>query len=54
MYAKPAYLEALSEWEAIAKDIAGCSKADLAYRWVTYSSPLKSEYGDGIICARAV
>ena len=48
MYAKPAYLEALSEWEAVAKD-AGCSKADLAYRWVTYNSPLKPENGDGII-----
>jgi aflatoxin B1 aldehyde reductase len=48
MYAKPAYLEALAEWEAIAQDV-GCSKADLAYRWVTYNSPLKPEYGDGII-----
>lgn len=48
MYAKPAYLEALSEWEAIAKD-TGCSKADLAYRWVTYNSPLKPEQGDGVI-----
>jgi aflatoxin B1 aldehyde reductase len=42
MYSKPAYLEALSEWEAIAKEV-GCSKGDLAYRWVSYSSPLKLE-----------
>jgi len=48
MYAKPAYLEALSEWETIAKD-TGCSKGDLAYRWVTYNSPLKPEQGDGVI-----
>jgi aflatoxin B1 aldehyde reductase len=25
------------------------TKADLAYRWVKYNSPLKPEYGDGII-----
>jgi aflatoxin B1 aldehyde reductase len=31
IYSKPAYLEALSEWGAITKEI-GCSKADLAYR----------------------
>ena len=48
MYAKPAYLDALSEWEGIAKDV-GCSKADLAYRWVRYNSPLKPEHGDAII-----
>jgi len=48
MYNKPAYLEALSEWESIAKDV-GCTKADLAYRWVVYNSPLKPEYGDGCI-----
>jgi len=27
----------------------GTTKADLAYRWVKYNSPLKAEYGDGII-----
>jgi len=48
MYAKPSYLEALSEWEAIAKDV-GCSKAELAYRWVSYNSPLDPKYGDAII-----
>jgi aflatoxin B1 aldehyde reductase len=48
MYAKPTYLAVLSEWAAIADDV-GCSRADLAYRWVAYNSPLKPEYGDGVI-----
>lgn len=48
MYAKSAYLEALSKWESIAKE-EGISRAELAYRWVTYNSPLKQEYGDAII-----
>lgn len=48
MYGKPTYLEALSEWEAIAKDV-GCSRAELAYRWVSYNSPLDPKYGDAII-----
>ena len=48
MYAKPSFLEALAQWESIAKD-EGVSRAELAYRWVTYNSPLKREYGDGII-----
>ena len=41
-------LEALKEWEAIARD-AGTSKAALAYRWVLYHSALKGEFGDGCI-----
>lgn len=48
MYSKPSYLEALAQWEAIAKD-EGISRAELAYRWVKYNSPLKSENGDAII-----
>lgn len=48
MYSKPAYLEALEQWEKIAKD-EGVSRADLAYRWVKYNSPLKAEHGDAII-----
>ncbi|OAL30855.1 hypothetical protein AYO20_08548 [Fonsecaea nubica] len=48
MYMKPSYLEALSKWEQIAND-EGCSRAELAYRWVTYNSPLKPEHGDAII-----
>ena len=46
-YNRPLLVEALSEWESIAND-AGVSKAALAYRWVTYNSTLKPEYGDGI------
>jgi len=48
MYSKPTYLEALAEWADIAKE-AGCPQADLAYRWVTFNSPLKPEHGDAII-----
>ena len=48
MYSKPAYLEALAQWEQIAKE-EGCTRADLAYRWVRYNSPLKPEHGDAII-----
>lgn len=48
MYDKPSLVEALAEWESIAKD-EGCSRADLAYRWVRYNSSLKQEHGDGII-----
>jgi aflatoxin B1 aldehyde reductase len=48
MYGKPALLEALEEWDAIAKE-AGVSKAALAYRWVLYHSALKGGFGDGCI-----
>lgn len=48
MYVKPSYLKALAEWEKIANE-EGCSKAELAYRWVSYHSPLKAEQGDALI-----
>lgn len=48
LYLKPSYLDALAEWEQIAKD-EGCSRAELAYRWVSYNSPLKAEDGDAVI-----
>ena len=48
LYSRPSYLEALAKWEQIAKE-EGCSRADLAYRWVKYNSPLKPEHGDAII-----
>ncbi len=48
MYMKPSYLEALEKWEAIASE-EGIPRAELAYRWVTYNSPLKKEQGDAII-----
>ena len=47
-YNKFKLVAALSEWDSIAND-AGLSKAALAYRWVTYNSMLKPEFGDGII-----
>ncbi|KIX07968.1 uncharacterized protein Z518_02622 [Rhinocladiella mackenziei CBS 650.93] len=48
LYMRPTYLDALAKWEKIANE-EGCSPAELAYRWVTYNSPLGKEYGDGII-----
>ena len=48
MYTKPSFLDALDEWESIAKD-EGISKAALAYRWVDYHSALKKEDGDALI-----
>jgi len=48
MYNKPAMLEVLTEWEEIAKE-AGCSRVDLANRWVKYNSPLSADHGDAII-----
>ncbi|TKA31720.1 hypothetical protein B0A50_01798 [Salinomyces thailandicus] len=48
MYSKPSYLDALEQWESIAKD-EGVTRAELAYRWVKYNSPLKPELGDAII-----
>lgn len=48
MYMKPTFLDALAKWEAIAKE-EGAPRAELAYRWVTYNSPLKKQYGDAII-----
>ncbi|KUJ23225.1 Aldo/keto reductase [Mollisia scopiformis] len=48
MFDKPAYVEILGEWERAAA-MAGCGKAELAYRWVRYNSGLKGELGDGMI-----
>ena len=48
MYMKPSYLDALEKWDAIAKE-EGAARAELAYRWVTYNSPLKKAQGDAII-----
>ncbi|KAK5174479.1 uncharacterized protein LTR77_001559 [Saxophila tyrrhenica] len=48
LYNRPAYLEALGQWEKVANE-EGVSPAELAYRWVTYNSPLKKENGDAII-----
>lgn len=48
LYVKPALLDALDEWVVAAKE-EGVSQAELAYRWVSYHSPLKPENGDAII-----
>jgi len=49
MYAqKGSYVAALEEWSKAAEK-QGCSKAELAYRWVSFNSPLKAEQGDAII-----
>ena len=48
MYAKPSYMKALEDWENIANE-EGCTRAQLAYRWVKFNSSLKPEHGDGII-----
>lgn len=48
LYNRPALMDALASWEAIAKE-EGVSRAQLAYRWVKWNSPLKAEYGDALI-----
>lgn len=48
MYSRPDLLESLAQWEAAA-EAEGCSRADLAYRWVRFNSPLKPELGDCMI-----
>ena len=48
MYAKPSYIAILPKWAMLAEEV-GCSKAELAYRWVAYNCPLKKENGDAII-----
>ncbi|KAF2467861.1 Aldo/keto reductase [Lindgomyces ingoldianus] len=48
LYNKPAYIEALSEWNDIAEK-EGVPKAELAYRWVGYHSALKADLGDAVI-----
>ncbi|KAJ9608851.1 hypothetical protein H2200_006622 [Cladophialophora chaetospira] len=48
MYLKDSYLNVLAKWEEIAEE-QGCSRAELAYRWVISHSALKADYGDRII-----
>lgn len=38
----------LDKWSSIADEV-GCSRAELAYRWVAYHSALKADLGDGVI-----
>ncbi|KAJ7720841.1 NADP-dependent oxidoreductase domain-containing protein [Mycena metata] len=53
LYNKPAYYTALDLWAEAAKE-AGCSGAELAYRWVAFDSAVDASYGDAIIfgCSR--
>ena len=48
LYNKPKLLAVLPKWHQLAQD-AGCSRAELAYRWVRYHSALSSDHGDGIV-----
>ncbi|CAN9334621.1 unnamed protein product [Alternaria alternata] len=48
LYCKESLLDCLEEWESIAMS-AGCSRSDLACRWVRYNSALKPEYGDAVV-----
>ncbi|KAJ7739184.1 NADP-dependent oxidoreductase domain-containing protein [Mycena metata] len=48
LYNKPSYYKALDLWEEAANE-AGCSKAELAYRWVAFDSAVDANYGDAII-----
>jgi aflatoxin B1 aldehyde reductase len=48
LFNRPAYLESLEKWQKAA-EAAGCTRAELAYRWVAYDSVLDPKHGDGII-----
>ncbi|KAJ7174871.1 aldehyde reductase [Mycena filopes] len=48
LYNKPSYYKALDLWEEAARE-AGCSKAELAYRWVAFDSVVDGKYGDAVI-----
>ena len=48
IYGKPVYYKALELWAEAAKE-AGCSKAELGYRWVACDSALSRELGDAIL-----
>ena len=47
-YNKPSFLDALDQWKEIAAN-ERCSQALLAYRWISYHSPLMPEHGDTLI-----
>lgn len=48
MYNRPSFVDALDVWEQIAQD-EGISRAELAYRWITYHSKLEGRFGDALI-----
>ncbi|KAJ7359418.1 NADP-dependent oxidoreductase domain-containing protein [Mycena albidolilacea] len=48
LYNKPSYYTALELWEEAAKEV-GCSRAELAYRWVAFDSVVDPKLGDAVI-----
>jgi aflatoxin B1 aldehyde reductase len=48
LYNKPSYHTALDMW-AEAASMAGCTKAELALRWIAFDSALDAKYGDAIV-----
>ncbi|KAJ6561912.1 NADP-dependent oxidoreductase domain-containing protein [Mycena capillaripes] len=48
LFAKPSFYTALDLWGEAA-EAAGCSKAELTYRWVAFGSAVDAKYGDAII-----
>ncbi|KAK7018462.1 aflatoxin B1 aldehyde reductase member 4 [Favolaschia claudopus] len=48
LYNKPEFYEALDLWGQAAEE-AGCSRAELAYRWVAFDSVVDSKLGDAVI-----
>lgn len=48
LYFKPAYMEALSKWEQIAKD-EGIDRAELGFRWTAWNSKIDGNKGDGLV-----
>lgn len=48
LYNRPSLLNGLDQWGKLAEKY-GISKAHLAYRWVTFNSALKGDFGDAVI-----
>jgi aflatoxin B1 aldehyde reductase len=48
LYNKPAYHKALDMWGTAAQ-AAGCSRAELGFRWVAFDSQLDPKHGDAIV-----
>ena len=50
MYNKPSYLEALGQWEKVAKE-EGIGRAELGFRWIAYHSALDAsgKSGDALV-----
>ncbi|KAL9114342.1 MAG: hypothetical protein Q9227_001764 [Pyrenula ochraceoflavens] len=48
LYNKASYHTALDMWTEAAQSV-GCSKAELAFRWIAFDSALDARYGDGIV-----